>query len=51
MLKFAAKPKLKHVAFIGIHAPCFISLFERVFFAKPVPTFARHALAGKISKG
>ncbi len=36
---------LKHVAFIRIHAPCFISLFARVFIAKPVPTFARHALA------
>jgi len=43
---------LKHVAFICIHAPCFISLFERVFFAKPVSTFARHALVvGRTTAG
>jgi len=39
--------RLKHVAFIGIHAPCFISLFERVYFAKT----GAHFCATRSSQG
>jgi hypothetical protein len=31
---FSTVSTLKHVAFIRIHAPCFISLFVRIFLEK-----------------
>jgi hypothetical protein len=36
---------LQQVALIRIHATCCSLLFAHVFFAKPLHTFARHALA------
>jgi hypothetical protein len=37
---------LQQVALIRIHATCCSLLFAHVFFAKPLHTFARHALDG-----